>query len=213
MSDTIVSCARYHLNVSAAAIGRTPLALIALAVVVAVQPCQARDNSHTLPAIQSAIQSDYPGVKHMSDAELKQVIGTRPDSTLILDVREASEFAVSRIPGAKRVDPGIWNATFLRKFAHQAKGKTVVFYCSVGVRSTKLADRVRLALKKAGAKTVMNLKGGIFHWSNAQHAMVDGVGSTRMVHPYNNYWGRLLKHRDKISYRPAPRSQIPPNQR
>ena len=78
------------------------------------------------------------------------------------------------------------------KSPQDLKGKTVVFYCSVGVRSSALAESVKADLLAAGTKEVVNLEGGIFGWHNQSRPLVDKSGPTTFVHPYNAYWGRLL---------------------
>ena len=109
---------------------------------------------------------------------------------------------MSRIPGALRVDPGIDAAEFRRRFASRLAGRTVVLYCSVGVRSSRLALRVADAAKKDGAAAVVNLSGGIFAWSNQSRPLVVGAGDgqTSHVHPYNASWGRYLEDQRKARY-------------
>ena len=155
----------------------------------------------TLEQVINDVESDYPQVQHLPSANLASTLNkTAP---LLLDVREADEFAVSRIPGAVRVSPGISKSKFLKEFAAMAKGRQVIMYCSVGVRSSELAEDVQAELKASGAVSVHNLQGGIFRWHNQQRELIDQTGSTEYVHPYNRKWGQLIKHADKAKYRPA----------
>ena len=87
--------------------------------------------------------------------------------------------------------------------ADAAKGKTVVFYCSVGVRSSKLAARLQKALTARGAKAVYNLQAGIFNWHNEHRPLTTGSAPTSFVHPFDDHWGQLVERRDLLSYRPA----------
>ncbi len=155
----------------------------------------------TLEAIHQSIEKRYPTVRHISGDVLAQMLAEK-QPLLLLDVREKNEFDVSRLPGAIRVSPNIWHRPFMRRFAKQAKGKTVVFYCSVGERSSKLARYVQEALKQAGAGPIYNLKGGIFAWHNAKRKLVDHKGETGFVHPYNEYWGQLLTRPMLARYQP-----------
>ena len=151
-----------------------------------------------LARIEAQVQSDYTDVATLSPADYARMRAvSRP--ALLLDVREADEFAVSRIPGAVRVDPGIRTSKFLSEFASIASGREVVFYCSVGVRSSKLASRVQAGLKKSGARTVYNLQGGIFRWHNDNRTLEDAAGETDRVHPYSDYWGRLVSRQDLLA--------------
>jgi 3-mercaptopyruvate sulfurtransferase SseA len=43
-------------------------------------------------------------------------------------------------------------------------------------------------------RDVSYLAGGIFQWANEERPLVDAAGNpTTRVHPYNRFWGRLLK--------------------
>ena len=173
--------------------------LLTFALLAAAAPAAA---DHSIAAIHARTAARYAAVEHIAPEKLKTLIGKSDQEPLVLDVREKGEYEVSRIGGAIRVDPGIWNWTFRRRYASLAKGRVVVLYCSVGVRSTKLAARVQKALKAAGAKAVYNLQGGLFSWHNRAKPLVDGDGTTDVIHPYNEYWGQLVERRDRISYEP-----------
>ena len=163
----------------------------------------AKSGDFSLQNIHADIKQRYPSVSHISAATLAQRIKAEgPGNFLILDAREKDEFAVSHLPGAIRVNPGIWHGPFMRNFAPLAKGKSVVIYCSVGVRSSKLAAYVQKALKKAGAKEVFNLEGGIFNWHNEKRPLVRASQPTDYVHPYNRHWGQLVTRTNRTSYRP-----------
>jgi rhodanese-related sulfurtransferase len=158
--------------------------LVALAAPLAAQ-------EHTLSSAVRDVAKRHSSLVHMSTAYLSARLGADRE-VVLFDVREESEHAVSHLEGAIRVDPGIWRSTFLSRFRHALGGKTVVFYCSVGVRSSALAESVKNDLISAGAKVVANLEGGIFAWHNEKRALVNSRGPTTYVHPYDTYWGRLL---------------------
>ena len=101
------------------------------------------------------------------------------------------------------MDPGIWQRTFLKRHGEAVKGKTVVFYCSVGVRSSKLAAKLQKALAARGAKAVYNLQAGIFNWHNERRPLTTGSAPTSFVHPFDDHWGQLVERRDLLRYRPA----------
>jgi rhodanese-related sulfurtransferase len=170
------------------------LAAVACLALLGGVPTLAKD-AFSLAAVQEKVKRDYDGVAQLSTGALAERLAGRKD-VLLLDVREAQEFAVSHIAGAQRVDPGIWRSTFLKRFGNTAQGKTVVFYCSVGVRSSKLAEKVQKQLMAQGAQGVFNLDGGIFAWHNEARALVNAKGETPFVHPYDSYWGKLLKRQE-----------------
>ena len=166
------------------------IAFLTAALLLAV-PRGAAGEEHTLSAVVRGVALKHSSLLHMTPADLSARLRIA-DDIVLLDVREDGEFAVSHLDGAVRVDPGIWRSTFLSRYREALKGKTVVFYCSVGVRSSALAESVKADLLAAGTKEVVNLEGGIFGWHNQSRPLVDKSGPTTFVHPYNAYWGRLL---------------------
>ncbi len=155
----------------------------------------------SLEKIEQDVREDYSSVRHVPPDALKVEAGP----TLIFDVREPDEFEVSHLPGALRVTPGMTPRAFLKRYGAKAAGKRVIFYCSVGVRSSRLAERVQSALKSRGAQSVANLSGGIFRWHNEERKLTNSSGATDWVHPYNQRWGRLVNRKDKL--RSTPKAQ------
>ncbi len=131
--------------------------------------------------VNAEIQQKFPDVIHISIDELNAKDNT---NILLVDVREDEEYAVSHIPGALNLK----NPKTIAKLAVQS-GKDIVVYCSVGYRSAIMAKE----LKNLGVKNVVNLQGSLFAWANHGLPLVNQSGSTRKVHPYDEYWGRLLE--------------------
>jgi rhodanese-related sulfurtransferase len=121
----------------------------------------------------------------MSVDELKKNTESAKD-IYVLDAREYAEFKVSHIYGAKPV--GYENfSSFL--VSGLDKSKTVVVYCSIGVRSERIGEQ----LLSLGFSKVYNLFGGVFKWVNQGFPLVDQNGKlTSHVHPYNRRWGKWL---------------------
>ncbi|MDA7947449.1 MAG: rhodanese-like domain-containing protein [Hyphomicrobiaceae bacterium] len=166
-------------------------ALLIAATLFAASELHGRE-PFTLDSVRAQVVRDYGGVSQLSTQAFAARLARRPD-VLLLDVREEDEYAVSHLADAVRVDPDIWRGTFMNRFGENVRGKTVVFYCSVGVRSSRLAERVRTTLKEQGAKAVYNLDGGIFAWHNERRPLVNAKGETDFVHPFDSYWGQLVK--------------------
>ncbi len=152
-----------------------------------------------LEVIQKELESKYPAVNHISDQEVEKM-RKESEEIVIFDVRESAEFEVSHLAGAIQVDPDISSATFNQMYGESVSGKTVVFYCSVGRRSSLLADKVSDQLSAQGADEIYNLQHGIFGWHNEQRALIADTEKTDYVHPFNWFWGRLLDRRDMIRY-------------
>lgn len=157
--------------------------------------------SDDLAAVEQDVRKDFPAVSHLGTAAFADVKAA-DDDVLIVDVRETDEFAVSHIAGANNVPFSRGTDAFLRSYGGDVAGKTIVFYCSVGVRSSKVADRLQADLRARGAKAVYNVDGGIFRWHGEARPLVDQTGATAYVHPYDTYWGRLVKRRKFLSYSP-----------
>ena len=157
--------------------------------------CAAGDEG--LAAIHADIISDHKSVAQLSAENYLEL--DRSD-ILLLDIREPEEYAVSRLPGAVRVDPNASAATLIHM--GDVTGKKIIVYCSVGRRSSIFAEREQTALLKMGAASVSNLEHGIFGWHNERRELMDANGETDAVHPYNGIWKRYVKRDEKARYTP-----------
>ena len=157
-----------------------------LAVLLLLVACKQSDVESKWISIKTRIRDEFPSVRHMAIADLRSLLeqkgGAQP---VLLDVRDAREFAVSHLQGAQRaVD---LNAA-LAVLKDVDKDSLVVAYCSVGYRSSRLAQE----LGARGYSNVFNLEGSIFEWANRGHAVYRGADPAKGVHPYDEEWGRLL---------------------
>ncbi|MBK8003619.1 MAG: rhodanese-like domain-containing protein [Gemmatimonadetes bacterium] len=120
-----------------------------------------------------------------------ELAGSAPP--VLLDVREAPEFAVSHLPGARRLPPGELPAEVLAL----PRATPVVTYCAVGVRAAAAARQ----LQAAGFSDVRVLAGSIFAWANAGRPLVNAGGATPLVHPVGPLW--------RLALAPAHRGALP----
>lgn len=140
-----------------------------------------------LDSVRAKVRAKYPSVQQISTAKLATWLAdTNRSLPILLDVRTEAEYAVSHLPGARRVDP--------RSSASQVAGalepgRPVVAYCSVGYRSSQMAER----LQKAGLTNVFNLDGSIFQWANEGKPLEQAGNPAKLVHPYNKTFGKLLR--------------------
>lgn len=141
--------------------------------------------------VEATIAARHPDVPTVSTDRLAAELDGRP-APLLLDARGPDEYAVSHLPGARRVDPDASAGDLAAALGTAARDRPVVVYCSVGVRSAGVAERLRAA----GFADVRNLDGSVFRWANEGRPLVrGGAGSdaaAREVHPYDAVWGRLL---------------------
>ena len=154
-------------------------------------------SARRLARLHSDIVSDYPSVRHL---EGKRFAGMDRDRVVVFDVREAGEFAVSHLEGAILLSPETTPEEFAARFGDKIQGKEVVFYCSVGRRSSIMAERL------ANVTKGYNLVGGIFQWHNEDRpafmSTPTGEAQTPYVHPYNAFWARYVSNRKAARYTP-----------
>ncbi len=150
--------------------------------------------SEKLTKLHQILSQRYPDVSHIS----AEVLATLPLNDVILfDVREQAEFDVGHLQSAIHVSPDINPADFMQTYGDQLNGRKVVFYCSVGERSSKLAEAV-LELSEDPDIDVVNLEKGIFNWHNQERQVFDADGKTEKIHPFNKFWGSYLRRRDQL---------------
>lgn len=113
---------------------------------------------------------------------------------VILDSRELKEYETSHIKNAIFVGFNDFNVeTILEKVPNI--NEQIVVYCSVGIRSETIAEKI----KKAGYKNVFNLYGGIFAWKNEKFPIYNSEGlETEKVHVFSKEWSIWLKNGIKI---------------
>lgn len=114
------------------------------------------------------------------------------DQPVILDTRSPEEYSVSHIQGARFVD---YDNFTPEKVEDIPLDSEVIVYCSVGVRSERIGEK----LQKMGFKNVKNLYGGVFNWKNNDQEVVNENGApTDSVHAYNRIWGVWLNKGIKV---------------
>ncbi|MCW8133993.1 MAG: rhodanese-like domain-containing protein [Planctomycetota bacterium] len=166
---------------------RLALFLSAFAVVVAgALVARSRSGAPEWGSIKQAIREKFPEVPQTSTQELAGALsGGATPAPLLFDARTEAEFDVSHLPGARRV-----TADDLEALAGELdKAQPIVCYCSVGYRSSALAEKLRAA----GFTRVSNLEGSIFQWANEGRPLEAGGKPAEKVHPFNATWGALLE--------------------
>jgi rhodanese-related sulfurtransferase len=115
-------------------------------------------------------------------------------NAIILDAREKKEYNISHLKNAIHIGYNFFQLDTIQQKIKN-KNKTIVVYCSLGIRSETIAKK----LKKGGYTSVFNLYGGIFEWKNNNFSVYNSNGKeTENVHTFNKTWGKWLTKGIKI---------------
>lgn len=99
-------------------------------------------------------------VKECNVHDVKRMLDQNEEFTLI-DVREESEFAKGRLPGAVHVGKGVIERDIEKVVPNPET--PLVLYCGGGFRSALAGD----ALKKMGYSNILSMDGGWSGWNAA----------------------------------------------
>lgn len=170
------------------AIVRRPFAALTLLLTVGLLSCTAFSGP-SWRTLKIAIRQQFPDVQQIS---LKTFEQQRSDRTLVVDVRRPEEYAVSHLQGAVNLQ----DADAILRLAQAQDASDIVVYCSVGYRSSRMAQ----TLQRKGWRQVANLEGSIFEWANSGRPVYRDGDPVQAVHIYSNTWGKLLDS----AYHPDP---------
>lgn len=102
--------------------------------------------------------SAQPTIPEISVTELKQRLD-QGDDLQIIDVREANEVAIAKLPNSIHIPLG----QILNRMSEIDPNRETIVHCKMGGRSARAIE----ALKRSGYDgELLNLKGGILAWSN-----------------------------------------------
>ncbi|MEE2709476.1 MAG: rhodanese-like domain-containing protein [Gemmatimonadota bacterium] len=131
--------------------------------------------------VKKGVRWKFPRVAHISTDSLAALLSRSDKAPLVLDVRGVDEYEVSHLYGASRA---LSVEEALPVLQNMSVDRDIVLYCSVGYRSSLLAEQ----LLDQGFENVYNLEGGLFTWANEGRSM----NRSEKVHPFNARWGALL---------------------
>ena len=113
---------------------------------------------------------------------------------ILLDSREQKEYKTSHLENAICVGYDSFNLEKTQPKL-QNKDSKIVVYCSLGIRSEDIAEK----LKKAGYTNVYNLYGGIFEWKNNNLEVLNSKEQpTDSIHTFSKGWSKWLKKGIKV---------------
>lgn len=142
-------------------------------------------------SIDDAIKKYNSGSVNYIEVETLKTKLDAGENLVLLDTRTKAEYSVSHLKNA------IWigyDAFDKEKVKHLDKTAKIIVYCSIGVRSEKIGEK----LKTLGFYNIKNLYGGIFDWVNHSYPIYKNNQQTQNVHPFDKFWGKFLQRGNKI---------------
>ena len=120
-------------------------------------PEEDEDNTMFWSMTLKMIRARFPTVARVSTDTLQSWLDESPqrENLLLFDVREPEEYAISHLQDAR---PAPSKDEALKALQETPADQRIVLYCSVGYRSSELAQ----FLLKKGYTEVYNLEGSIF---------------------------------------------------
>jgi len=109
-------------------------------------------------------QAAPPQLEEITATELKLRLD-RGDDIQIIDVREAHEYEIARLPGTKLIPL----SHVVNRMSEIDPEREAVLHCKGGVRSAKAIEALKVAAFRG---RLINLKGGITAWSDEVDARV-----------------------------------------
>ncbi len=143
-----------------------------------------------LETLAAQLEKRFAQVEHLSPQAVWALMQSDGGAVLI-DVREQEEYAMSHLAGAIRVDSKGSPRQLGAVLAGARAGTPIIFYCSVGARSSAFAERAQSFLSAHGIRRSVNLRGGIFAWQR-RFPVENKEGPSREVHPFNNCYAHLI---------------------
>ena len=112
------------------------------------------------PAFLKLVEESKTRIRETDIAEVKRRLDAG-DKFHLVDVREESEWARGRLPGAVHLSKGVIERDIEK--AIPDKSAPIVLYCGGGFRSALAADN----LQKMGYTSVISMDGGWRAWNEA----------------------------------------------
>jgi len=142
------------------------------------------------PDYKAFLDGIYPSdIQTISVEDFKDI---NKKNVFVLDTREKDEYQVSHLKVARQVG-FIWFD--MRDVYDIPKDATLVVYCSIGNRSSRIAQK----LSRAGYTSVYVLYGGIFEWVNEGNPVYTRNNiQTSEVHIHNKEVSKWLEKGNKV---------------
>ncbi len=142
-------------------------------------------------ALEAYIFREHP-VPQIESERLQAALAQDESGYMLFDIRESEEYEMGHLKNAIHVSPDTSTDSFMDRFGPDIVDKNLIFYCSVGYRSSIYLEKTETKTLLAGASNVYNLKGGVFRWYSKGLPVFKGEKETHAIHPYNRFWEAAL---------------------
>jgi rhodanese-related sulfurtransferase len=105
--------------------------------------------------------------KNISEISVDQAVAAIPKADILIDVREADEYAAGHIPGAVHFSRGMLEFKLASQPQWQRPDLNIVLYCKTSGRAALSAA----SLMAMGYAQVNSIAGGFDAWKAAGHAI------------------------------------------
>lgn len=114
-----------------------------------------------IPQAKAAEAAQQAQMQEITVQELQELLDTKAEDIVLIDVRNPAEYEIARIPGSILVPlPEIEDGSAISRVRELVNGHKLVVHCKMGGRSARAIS----ILKETGIEGI-NVKGGIQAWS------------------------------------------------
>jgi rhodanese-related sulfurtransferase len=162
-----------------------------------------------MKSFASLVAAILPEIREVFPWDVDEML-QRETKPLILDVREADEFATMHIAGSLHVPRGILEPACEYDYEEtvkelvEARDRDVVVVCRSGNRSALVA----LTMQQLGYKKVFSMKTGLRGWNDYELPLVTPAGKTVPVETADDYFTTRLRS-DQLKPQQQDRQQRP----
>jgi rhodanese-related sulfurtransferase len=129
----------------------------------------------------------------------------KKQDVVVIDTRPEEEFNVSHMRGAVRLENAAQVNEWLLSQNKNKEETKIVLYCSVGYRSSIVAQQLS---QEYGWTKAYNLRGSLFQWISDGHSAVNAQGQdVCYCHPFDEEYGIFLDKKYHHHHHPHPHPQ------
>ncbi|XP_042194538.1 tRNA uridine(34) hydroxylase-like isoform X2 [Callorhinchus milii] len=113
-----------------------------------------------LKQVSAFVRHSSQGVEAVSTDTVRDLLEAERDQLVLLDTRSLAEYEVSHLEGAVHVDPDTVNMDEVVQsldLADNKENKDLVCYCTVGYRSSKVAQKLNQYLAINSGQSLQGL--------------------------------------------------------